>query len=52
MLQIWLAVATILASFDIGHKKDASGNITPLDIKWTDGLSRLVHLELPVLHRD
>ncbi|KAF9485107.1 cytochrome P450 [Pholiota conissans] len=32
----WLAIATILSTFDIGKPKDASGNEQPLDVKYTD----------------
>ncbi|KAF8183195.1 cytochrome P450 [Pholiota molesta] len=35
---VWLAIATILATFDIGKAKDASEKELPLDVKYTDGL--------------
>jgi hypothetical protein len=39
-IQVWLAIATILATFDIGKAKDASEKELPLDVKYTDGLVR------------
>jgi len=33
---VWLAVATVLASFNIGREKDAFGKDLPLDVKYTE----------------
>ncbi|KJA19119.1 hypothetical protein HYPSUDRAFT_44581 [Hypholoma sublateritium FD-334 SS-4] len=33
---VWLAVATILASFNVEQKKDGSGHLIPVGVKFTD----------------
>ncbi|KJA13000.1 hypothetical protein HYPSUDRAFT_60128 [Hypholoma sublateritium FD-334 SS-4] len=33
---VWLAVATILASFNLRRRRDASGNELPLNVKYTE----------------
>ncbi|KAF8174065.1 cytochrome P450 [Pholiota molesta] len=41
---VWLAIATILSTFDIGKKKDSSGKELPLEARYTEiGLSCYPH---------